>query len=340
MRLIRSILLLFVMCLMSQPLLANIIKIGVFSPSGFEDGMHRWQPTADYLESQLPQHLFQMLPYRDLQELEQDALGGKFDFVLTHPASFVKLEQQAGLIRLLTRQQQEKSLRHAHTATVIFTRADNKAIKKIKDFKQIRFITTEASDFSGWQLTRLELLHHQLDPTTAFSRLKFAGDAEGILQGVMEGDYDAGAMSAQKFDRFLQEDVITPEAVQILEKQRSADFPFSYSCSLYPHWPLGAMPGTSVSLQNQVIHALLNIPENHPALRAGNYAGWTKPQDYRAVRPLLDKSLAQHVVDRQLAVAGLWLQQNERWLLASFAFSLFLWLFVRLFIRPRPAQEA
>ncbi len=336
MRRIRSIWLLSVLFLTAQPLLANVIKIGVFSPSGFEDGMHRWQPTASYLESQLPQHLFQMLPYRNLQELEQDAVRGKFDFILTHPASFVKLEQQAGLIRLLTRQQQEKSLRHAHTATVIFTRADNKIIKKIKDFKQIRFITTEANDFSGWQLTRLELLHHQLDPKTAFSRLEFAGDAEGTLRGVMEGDYDAGAMSARKFDRFLQQGVITPEAVQILEQQQSADFPYNYTCSLYPHWPLGTMPGTSTSIQNQVIHALLNMPENHPALQAGNYAGWTQPQDYRAVRPLLDKSLAQHVVDHQLAVAGMWLQQNERWLLASLAFSLFLWLFSH----PRPSQEA
>jgi len=334
------VILLFILFLLSRPALADIVKIGVFSPDGFESGMHRWQPTASYLENQMPQHRFMMLPYRNLQELEQDALRGKFDFILTQPASFVKLEQQVGLLRLLTLQQQDASIRHANTATVIFTRADNTELKSITDLNQIRFITTRKQDFSGWQLARLELLRHRQDPEKAFSRLDFAGNAEAVLRGVMEGDYDAGAMSARQFDRFLHQSRITPQAVHILEQQQRPDFPFRYSGSLYPDWPLGGMPATSASLQKQVVHALLKIPQHHPALQAGNYAGWTTAEDYHTVRPLLDKSLAQQLTDRQLDEASLWLEQHRLWFLVSLAISLFVWLMVRLLARPKDPQKA
>jgi ABC-type phosphate/phosphonate transport system substrate-binding protein len=320
--------------------MADIVKIGVFSPGGFESGMHRWQPTATYLENRLPHHRFQMLPYRNLQELEQDALRGKFDFILTQPASFVKLEQQVGLLRLLTLQQQDASIRHANTATVIFTRADHTELKSLSDFNQTRFVTTRPQDFSGWQLARLELLRHHQDPEKAFSKLEFAGDAEAVLRGVMEGNYDAGAMSARQFDRFLRLRRITPQAVHILEQQQRPDFPFRYSGSLYPDWPLGGMPATSASLQQQVVQALLEIPQHHPALQAGDYAGWTTARDYRTVRPLLDKSLAQQLTDRQLEEASLWLEQHRPWFLISLVISLFAWLLVRLITRPKAPQKA
>ena len=331
-------LLLLAFGLLAQPSLAGVIKIGVFSPTGFEAGIHRWQPTADYLASRVPGHIFQILPYRQLPELEQDARRGKFDFVLTQPASFVQLEQQAGLIRLLTRQQQDGAIRHAHTATVIFTRADTTGLKNIQDFKQIKFITTSEQDFSGWQAARLELVSHHKLPASAFSRLEFAGDAEGVLRGVMEARFEVGAMSARDFDHFLRQGIISDEAISILHRQEQPDYPFAYSGRLYPHWPLGAVPATPVALQQAVVEALLALPIDHPALQAGQYAGWTTPRDYRAVRPLLDKSLAEQVVGGQLVVASLWLEQYRTWLLLGLILSLSLWLLVRLFGRPRLHQ--
>ncbi|MFP4610473.1 MAG: phosphate/phosphite/phosphonate ABC transporter substrate-binding protein [Thiohalophilus sp.] len=330
MRASHAITLLILFLLGQSAMAAQVIKIGVFSPDGFETGMHRWQPTADYLQSRIPEKRFQVLPYRELAELEQDAQRGKFDLVLTHPASYVRLEQQAGLVRLVSRAQQDRGQTHTHAAAVIFTRADNDRLNHLADFTQTPFISTTEQDYNAWQLVQLELLRRQRDPASAFSRVDFAGNAEGVLQGVMAGHYPAGAMAARDFDRFLRQGRITPQAVRILEENETPGFPFRYSGALYPQWPLGALPDTSATLRSAVTEALLAMPAGHPAGQSGDYAGWVESAHYQAVRPLLDKSLTQHMLERQLNVANLWLQQNRRSLVVSLGATLFIWLLFRL----------
>ncbi|MDZ7805216.1 phosphate/phosphite/phosphonate ABC transporter substrate-binding protein [Thiohalophilus sp.] len=324
-------LLLVAMLLCLQPAQAALVKIGVFSPEGFAAGMQRWQPSADYLAQQLPAHRFQVLPYQDLGELEQDARRGKFDFVLTHPASFVQLEQQAGLLRLLTRRHRDGAQQHAHAAVVIFTRADNRRIQGLADFARTPFVATRGQDYSSWQLVRLELQRLGQDPDHAFSGVTFAGHSEAVLDAVMRGDYPAGAMAARDFDRFLRQGRISPQAVRILEASETADFPFRFSGRLYPQWPLGVLPDTPAELRQAVQQSLLALPEGHAALQAGDYAGWQPADNYQAVRPILSKSLSRHVVERQLSVANLWLEQHRQTLLITLAFTLLAWLLVRLF---------
>ena len=321
---------------LAQPAQAALVKIGVFSPEGFETGMHRWQPTANYLSQQHSNWHFQVLPYQNLDELEQDARRGKFDFVLTQPASFVRLQQQAGLLRLLTRRQNDKNQAYTHSAVVVFTRADNRQLRNIADLGQSRLVTTTRHDYSAWQLVQLELLRHQQDPDDLLSRATFSGDARRVLAGVMGGEYPVGAMAAHDFARFLREGRITPEAVRILDARQSPDFPFQYSGRLYPEWPLGALPGTPVQLREAVVNSLQSLPARHDALQAGGYGGWAKANNYHTVRPLLEKSLTRHVVDRQLSVANLWLSQHRLSLLLSLVFALAVWLLVRLFGSTRP----
>lgn len=313
------------------PAQAALVKIGVFSPEGFATGLQRWQPSADYLGRQIPAHRFQVLPYQDLGELEQDARRGKFDFVLTHPASFVQLEQQAGLLRLLTRRQRDDAQQHAHTAVVIFTRADNRPLQGLADLARTPFVTTRAQDYSSWQLVQLELERLGQDPDEAFSAVKFAGHSEAVLDAVMRGDYPAGAMAARDFDRFLRQGRISPQAVRILEASETPGFPFRYSGRLYPQWPLGVLPDTPAELRQAVQQNLLNLRDGHAALAAGQYAGWQPADNYHAVRPLLGKSLSRHVVERQLSVANLWLEQHRQTLLITLVFTLLAWLLIRLF---------
>lgn len=316
--------------LFAQPVQAALVKIGVYSPEGFETGMQRWQPSADYLTRQLPQWQFQVLPYQDLAELEQDARRGKFDFVLTQPASFVRLEQQAGLLRLLTRIHGTANQPQHHSGMVVFTRADNARLQRLTDLADTPFVTTRAQDYSGWQLVQLELLRRQQDPDELFSAIEFAGNADAVLDAVMAGDYPAGAMAADEFDRLLREGRVSLPAVRVLEARHSSEFPFRYSGNLYPQWPLGALPDTPSDLRQAVMTRLQSLPANHRALQAGQYAGWQAADNYHMVRPLLEKSLTRHVVQRQLNVANLWLSRHQPALLLSLGASLLLWLLIRL----------
>lgn len=62
---------------------ADVIKIGVLSDKDFRTTMKAWDGTADYLKQQLPQHVFQILPYSKQSDLVIDLEKNKLDFLLT-----------------------------------------------------------------------------------------------------------------------------------------------------------------------------------------------------------------------------------------------------------------
>ncbi len=59
------------------------------------------------------------------------------------------------------------------------------------------------------------------------------------------------------------------------------------STRLYPEWPLAALAHTDRELTEQVAMALLNMPHDHPAAKAGKTAGWTIPLKYEPVHELM-----------------------------------------------------
>ena len=58
------------------------------------------------------------------------------------------------------------------------------------------------------------------------------------------------------------------------------------STRLYPEWAFAKAHSTPEALASQVAIALLQMPEDHPATRAGDYAGWTVPLSYQPVHDL------------------------------------------------------
>lgn len=62
---------------------AEIIKIGVLSEQSFRTSIKQWSSTANYLEQQLPQHVFQILPYSQSADVITDLKKNKLDLVLS-----------------------------------------------------------------------------------------------------------------------------------------------------------------------------------------------------------------------------------------------------------------
>lgn len=65
----------------------------------------------------------------------------------------------------------------------------------------------------------------------------------------------------------------------ILNPRGDPEFPFLRSTPLYPEWPFSKVKHASNHLAQRVAIALLQMPEDHLAARAGQYAGWTIPLD-------------------------------------------------------------
>lgn len=70
---------------------AEIIKIGVLSGQNFSTTIKQWSTTTSYLKQQLPQHIFQILPYSEQADLVTDLEKNKLDLLLTRKHNLTRL---------------------------------------------------------------------------------------------------------------------------------------------------------------------------------------------------------------------------------------------------------
>ena len=64
------------------------IHVAVLAPRGNVEATQRWQPTIDWLNKQLPQYQFKLVP-SNLEQLEQTVRKGSAEFVITNPGQSV-----------------------------------------------------------------------------------------------------------------------------------------------------------------------------------------------------------------------------------------------------------
>ena len=303
--------------LVTLPARADIIKIGLRAHSGKEKGIEQWQPTADYLSRRIPEHKFVILPYDNLEALDEAANRGEFSFVLTNPSSYIEMEMNYGAARILTLLNKRQNIPLNRFGSVIFTRKDRGDIQTIDDLKGKRFMAVSERAFGGWRVAWYELKHnHGLNPETDFAALVFGiGIQEEVVFAVRGGQVDAGVVRTDILERMAAAGEIDLNQFRVLGEHATEDFPFKHSTQLYPEWPMAKFGQTPKKLANQVAIELLNISPRDPAAIAGNYVGWTVPLNYQSVHDLLKELRVDSYKDfRQVTIAEA-VQQHWVWVL-------------------------
>lgn len=262
------------------------VAIGVLAFRGEENAINRWSPTAKYLDQQIPQHRFVIVPL-DLDGMRQALDHKQLDFILTNPGHCVELEANHGISRLATLKNHWRGQTYTRFGAVIFTRADRSDITRLMDLKGKSFMAVHEGAFGGFQLAWLELKEHGVDPFRDLSRLQFHGfPQDDIVYAVRDGKVDAGTVHTDSLERLAQEGKIRMGDFRVLHSQSTPDFPFAHSTPLYPEWSFAKAAPTDNALAQKVAIALLTMPADHPAAQAGQYAGWTVPLDYQPVHEL------------------------------------------------------
>jgi hypothetical protein len=70
--------------------------------AGADQAVARWQATADTLSERIDGYTFNVLPYRSPDAIVNGALAHEFDFVITDPSTYVRMEVTAGADRMLS----------------------------------------------------------------------------------------------------------------------------------------------------------------------------------------------------------------------------------------------
>lgn len=272
----------------ARPALANLpeVRIAVLAHRGEDAALKNWQPTADYLTQAIPSRRFTIVPLMNAT-LGPAVAAQEVDFVLTNPGSYVALEAQHGVTRMLTL----RALRQGRVLTefgaVIFTRADRDDIRTLADLKGKTFMGVGKGTFGGFLMAQRELQAAGVDPYKHFERLEFSGlPQDAIVYAVRDGRVDAGTVRTDLLEGMAAEGRIDLADFKAIGARSYPDFPFLASTRLYPEWAFARLRHVPDTLAQQVAVALLSLPPDSPATRASQSAGWTVPLDYTPVHEL------------------------------------------------------
>jgi len=186
-------------------------------------------------------------------------------------------------------------------------------------------MSVSRNDFDGFQLSWWELKAHDIDPFHDFSSLIFSGlPPEKIVYAVRDASVDAATVRTGVLERMAREGKIDLKEFRILHPHVTPEYLFARSTELYPEWPFAKARGTPDELAQRLANALQTMPANHPAARAGGYAGWTAPLDYQPVQELLkDLHLSPYDEEDKVTVADI-VHQYRGWVIAGIFFLLLL----------------
>ena len=152
-----------------MPVHADEISVAVRANKGIEHAIEKWQPTIDYLNNQIPEHNFIMVPFENNSSLNQAVSQGKFSFCLTNPASAVEHRDRYGSYPIATLVNKRQGKGYTQFGSVIFTRANRDDINTINDLSNKIFMAADELGFGGWRIAWREMLHKGLNPYTDLS---------------------------------------------------------------------------------------------------------------------------------------------------------------------------
>jgi len=271
----------------TPPPVPTEIRIAVLAQRGEARATQNWQPTADYLNKQLPGYRFTIIPL-DFAAIQHSVANNQADFVITNSGMYLDFDIQYGVNRIATLKSRWRDKLFTQFGGVIFRRAGRSDIAVLKDLKGKTFMGVDESSLGGWQAAWGVLLDAGVNPYQDFKYLSFGGTHDAVIYAVLDGRADAGTVRSDTLERMAEEGKIRLDDFVVLNEkaQRDRDFPFALSTRLYPEWPFAALKHTPRNLAEEVAIALMAMPEDSPAAQASSSAGWTIALNYEPINEL------------------------------------------------------
>ena len=264
------------------------VRIGVLAFRPIEIAKQQWQPTADYLNSKLPEYHFTITPlnYPDLDLAVNRRL---FDFVLTNPEHYVTIREDHGINAVATLMPSIGGHPFSNFGGVIFTRSDRADIKVIEDIKDKVVSSPTKQSLGGYSMQIWALLKHGVQKNQ-IKQFRFTGmPHDNAVQEVIAGKADVGFVRTGVIEGMVHDGKIRLDQIKVLNRQPPDKFPLLLSTDLYPEWPLAAELDVPQSLIKVVAVALFNIQPNDRAAQAGQYYGFSSTGDYSAIESLMQR---------------------------------------------------
>ncbi|WP_258405788.1 sensor histidine kinase [Shewanella mangrovisoli] len=315
----------------------QVVDVGVLAIRGYKGTINRWQPLMGWLESQIPNSYFRLHPL-SLEELAKGVETEGLDFVITNPGQSVMLARQYSLSWLATLRSPINNGAAMQVGSALVVRADS-PYQTLQDLKGKRLGIVSKNAFGGYltmvyeaQLKGIDLpdlageivplgfpldnLVYQLGATAHLggtNELSGTDAPSGKALSVKALGLDAAIVPVCQLEQMQAEGLINIKDYRVLDNQAPVGFHCQVSSRLYPNWSMAKTNRATQTLAKQVTQALLALPEDSPAARAAESAGWTTAVSQLAIDQLL-KDLDMHPLQTPWwQRAWQWVKLHQHW---------------------------
>ncbi len=256
------------------------LKIGVLE----KDNIDKWDETETFLNSSIDGHTFEFVEVT-YENYVSKIENKDVDFIIANPSMYVQLGIKHGVSHIATMKNISGGETLLSYGSVVFTKQGN-SYDEYSDLKNKSFAAVNQESFGGWQMTLKELINNDIDPEKDFSSLVFVNDEYELVNGVLDGTYDAGTVRTGVIEEMISEGIINLRDIHVISESNS-NFPLLLSTQLYPEWTFGKASHISSDLGNKVSATLLSIEDTSLAATESGISGWVVPLNDQDVHTLL-----------------------------------------------------
>ncbi|WP_051083139.1 EAL domain-containing protein [Hydrogenovibrio halophilus] len=265
------------------------LTLGVYADIPEEEALAQWQPLADYLDAQLPDHRIQLQALNE-QGVHERIYTNQVDLLLVNPVLYEIVRAENTLTgAIATVQRQYDGMATSYLGGVIFSRADNtKAgfMPELAPLTDQRIAIAERESAGGFVIPLQEVLQKTGLNRNALS-FQTLSHQDAVVEQVMAGQADLGFVRTGILERWLDQGRLQRQDLKIHTPRRLNSYPFLLSTTLYPEWPFLALSHIDEATIKQISVALLRLQADHPASQAAGINGFVPARDYISTENLL-----------------------------------------------------
>ena len=307
----------------------NNIKVGVLAYRGKEKCRDRWQPTVDYLNTNIKGYSFVLVPLT-FEAVNNAVQKREIDFILVNSSMFITISINYKISPIATLETLYRGKTYKVFGGVIFTRKNNSKINGINDLAGTSFAAVKKSSFGGWQTAWFTMKKNGFNPYKKIKKLSFGLTHDAVVMAVKNGEVDAGTVRTDILEKMVDEGKIKLSDFKIINKRDYSNrhFPFLCSTALYPEWPLSHLEHVAPELCKKVAVALINMPKNSIPAQAAQIGGWAPPSNYIKVEKCLQELRVGPFADyERVTFKKLW-RDHSTGIILSFALAVLLVAFI------------
>ena len=256
------------------------IRFGVFAYMGEEKTRLQYEPLMKYLSAHL--EIPVELHVVSHEEMVQKVAQNELDIITTNPINFLYFRKKyhlSGALATLLVEFHGKPI--SQLSGVIVVRADSE-LRSLADLRSKRVATPSTTRMGGFRAQAYEL--HKVG-------INIIEDAQEIIQTngahdealkllLEDKTVDVAFVRSGTLEMMIESGELDPQNIRVLNQKEYPNYPFISSTSLYPEWPVFAMPHVDHNRIKKFIAALYLIKSDCAFAKDSGVYGYTIPADY------------------------------------------------------------